>query len=78
MVKKLLQQRKRTGEIAARHAYSGRKPMIVQAHEKQMRIFLGRKPDMTLKELREPWPGLLAACDSYALMIWLTYRHSAL
>ena len=26
MVKKLLQQRKRAGDIGARHAYSGRKP----------------------------------------------------
>ena len=50
---KALQQRKRTGQIGARHAYSGRKPLIVQAHEDQMRLLLGRKPDMTLKELRE-------------------------
>jgi len=53
MVKKLLQQRKRTGDIGARHAYSGRKPIIVQAHESQMRTLLGQKPDTTLKELRE-------------------------
>jgi len=53
MVKKLLQQRKRTGDIGARHAYSGRKPIIVQTHESQMRTLLGQKPDMTLKELRE-------------------------
>jgi transposase len=44
MVKKLLQQRRRTGEIDARHAYSGRKPLIVQAHENQMRVLLGQKP----------------------------------
>ena len=43
MVKKLLQQRRRTGEIDARHAYSGRKPLIVQAHENQMRVLLGQK-----------------------------------
>ena len=53
MVKKLLQQRRRTGNIGARHSYSGRKPIIVQAHENQMRTLLGQKPDMTLKELRE-------------------------
>ena len=53
MVKKLLQQRKRTGQIGARHTYSGCKPLIVQAHEDQMWLLLGRKPDMTLKELRE-------------------------
>jgi transposase len=53
MVKKLLQQRRRTGQIDSRDAYSGRKPLIVQAHEDQMRPLLGKKPDMTLKDLRE-------------------------
>jgi len=53
MVKKLLQQRKRTGQIGARHAYSGRKALIVQAHEDQMRVLLAHKPDLTLKELRQ-------------------------
>src|SRR6516165_9489126 len=81
MVKKLLQQRKRTGDIGARHAYSGRKPIIVQAHEKQMRTLLGQKPDMTLKELRELL-GLNCSLPAihYALSdMGLTYkkRHSA-
>jgi transposase len=53
MVKKLLQQRRRTGDIGPRHHHSGRKPMIVQDHHRQMRALLGRKPDMTLKELRQ-------------------------
>lgn len=53
MVKKLLQQRRRTGAIGPRHHYSGRKPMIVPEHHRQMRFLLGRKPDMTLKELRQ-------------------------
>ena len=52
LVKKLLQQRRRTGDIAPRHRYSGRKPDIVATHRQQMRQLLGRKPDMTLKELR--------------------------
>lgn len=52
MVKKLLQQRRRTGDIAPRHHYSGRKPLIVGTHHQQLRTLLGRKPDMTLKELR--------------------------
>lgn len=52
LVKKLLQQRRRTGDIAPRHRYSGRKPLIVPAHHRQLRTLLGRKPDMTLKELR--------------------------
>jgi transposase len=53
MVKKLLQQRRRTGDIAPRHYRSGRKPRIAATHQRQMRALLGRKPDMTLAELRE-------------------------
>jgi transposase len=52
MVKKLLQQRRRIGDIAPRHHCSGRKPTIVASHQRQMRTLLGRKPDLTLKELR--------------------------
>ena len=82
MVKKLLQQRKRTGQIGARHAYSGRKPLIVQAHENQMRTLLAQKPDMTLKELRVAL-GLdcsLPAIHYVLSDMGLTYkkRHSAL
>ena len=52
MVKKLLQQRRRTGDIGPRHHFSGRKPIILAAHHRQMRTLLGQKPDLTLKELR--------------------------
>jgi transposase len=52
MVKKLLQQRRHTGEIGARHHRSGRKPMILATHQRQMRSLLAKKPDLTLKELR--------------------------
>ena len=52
MVKKLLQQRRRTGDIGPRHRFSGRKPMILASHHRQIRALLGQKPDLTLKELR--------------------------
>ena len=52
LVKKLLQQRRHTGDIAPRHHRSGRKPKILPAHDQQMRALLGRKPDLTLQELR--------------------------
>lgn len=52
MVKKLLQQRRRTGSIAARHHLAGRKPVILEAHRRQLRTLLDRKPDLTLQELR--------------------------
>jgi transposase len=53
MVKKLLQQRRRTGDIAPRHRFAGRKPMIIAAHRSRLRALLARKNDLTLKELRE-------------------------
>ena len=52
MVKKLLQQRRQTGEIGPRHYRSGRKPTILPAHHRQMRDLLSDKPDLTLQELR--------------------------
>ena len=52
MVKKLLQQRRRTHNIAPRHRFSGRKPMIVATHRSQLRALLTQKNDLTLKELR--------------------------
>ena len=53
LVKKLLQQRRRTGDIAPRHRFSGPKPRIVASHQQQMRVLLGKKPDLTLAELRQ-------------------------
>lgn len=52
MVKKLLQQRRHTGDIRPRHYRSGRKPMILPTHRRQMQELLSRKPDLTLRELR--------------------------
>jgi transposase len=52
MVKKLLQQRRHTGDIAPRHHLAGRKPLILVSHQRQMRALLGQKPDLTLQELR--------------------------
>lgn len=52
MVKKLLQQRRRLGEIGAQHHRAGRKPRILPAHREQLRRQLAAKPDLTLAELR--------------------------
>ena len=80
MVKKLLQQRRRTGQIGARHHYSGRKPLIVATHHRQMQALLEGKPDLTLQELRAA-VGLVCSLPAihYALAkMGLTYkkRHS--
>src|SRR5438128_4537119 len=76
MVKKLLQQRRRTGEIAPRHYRSGRKPKILAAHHHRLRLLLGKKPDLTLKQLRA---ALDLECSlpaiHYALQVLeLTYK----
>jgi len=52
LVKKLLQQRRQTGDIAPRHRFSGRKPMIVASHRNQFRALLAKTNDLTLMELR--------------------------
>ena len=80
MVKKLLQQRRRTGDIAPRHRFSGRKPMIVAIHRSQLRALLTRKNDLTLKELRGA-AGLKCSLQAINVVLGkmgLTYkkRHS--
>lgn len=53
MVKKLLQQRRRTGDIAPRHRFSGAKPKITPKHEQQLKRLIDGDPGMTLEELRD-------------------------
>jgi len=53
MVKKLLAQRKRTGDIAPRHDHSGRKPFFTKEHRSEMKTLIDRQPDITLWEIRE-------------------------
>ena len=53
MVKKLVQQRRQTGDIACRYHRCGRRPRIVAVHRQQLRDLLSRKPDLTLEELRQ-------------------------
>jgi transposase len=52
MVKKLLQQRRRLGDVAPLHHQAGRKPKILPAHRQRFASLLKKQPDMTLGELR--------------------------
>ena len=52
MVKKLIQQRRHTGSIAPLHHRSGRKPVILDSHRRDMRVLLAKQPDLTLEEIR--------------------------
>lgn len=81
MVKKLLQQRRRTGDIAPRHCFSGRKPYILASHQRHLMALLAGQPDLTLPELRQA-TGLrctLPAIHYTLKKLGLTYkkRHSA-
>jgi transposase len=51
-VAKILYQRQRTGDIAPRHQFSGRKPKLLGSHRRQLRALLAKKPDLTLQELQ--------------------------
>lgn len=76
MVKKLLQQRRRIGQIGAQHHRSGRKPLIVASHHRQLRGLLDQQADLTLKELRAA-TGLACSLPAihYALAkLGLTYK----
>ena len=76
MVKKLLQQRRHTGDIAPRYRFCGRKPMIVSAHQSKMRALLAKKNDLTLKELREA-TGLKCSLQAINVVLGkmgLTYK----
>jgi len=53
MVKKLIQQRRRLGDIRPQHHRSGRKPKILATHRQAIRKHLRVKPDLTLEELRD-------------------------
>ena len=76
LVKKLLQQRRHTGDIAPRHRFSGRKPMIVQTHRRQMQALLAKKSDLTLQELRQA-TGLTCSLQAINVVLGkmgLTYK----
>ena len=52
MVKKLLSQRRRTGDIAPRPKFSGNKPRLLMKHGQSLREAEAAQPDLTLAELK--------------------------
>ena len=80
MVKKLLQQRRKTSELGHRHRYSGRKARILPEYRDQLEKLVAAEPDLTLAQIKEK---LAMDCTvpavHYALVaLGLTYkkRHS--
>ena len=53
MVKKLVLQRRRTGQIEARHRFSGRKARLLPERGQQLKALVAKEPDLTLAEIKE-------------------------
>ena len=76
MVKKLLQQRRKTNELGHRHRYSGRKARILPEYRDKLTALVAAQPDLTLDQIRQK---LTMNCSvpavHYALVvIGLTYK----
>ena len=53
MVKKLLSQRKQTGDIGHRYRYCGTKPYLDHRRQKHLAKAVADQPDITLEELKD-------------------------
>lgn len=78
-VKKLLRQRRETGDIATRYPNCSAPRKILPEHEEKLRELLGERPDMTLEDLRD---GIGVDCTvqavHYALRrMGITYKKNA-
>ena len=52
MVKKLLAQRSKTGDLRPRHRFSGRKARLLPEQGPRLKALIARQPDLTLAELK--------------------------
>jgi len=52
MVKKMLAQRTKTGDLRPRHRFSGRKARLLPAQGERLKMLIARQPDLTLAELK--------------------------
>lgn len=52
MVKKLLQQKAKTGDLRPRHRFSGRKARLMPEHGSKLKELIGQEPDLTLAEMK--------------------------
>lgn len=76
MVKKLLAQRRKLGDIRPQHHRCGRKRRILASHRAQLRDLLAKRPDLTLAQMREAL-GLdctLPAIHYVLVELGLTYK----
>lgn len=76
MVKKLLAQRRRTGDIGPRYHRCKGKPKILKTHQRQLRTLVRKQPDLTLAQLRATTglPCSLVAIHHTLAKMGLTYK----
>lgn len=53
LVKKLLAQKERTGDLRPRYRYCGRKAKLEPAHGERMKQLVAKEPDLTLQEIKQ-------------------------
>jgi transposase len=53
LVKKLLAQKSRTGDLRPRYRYCGRKAKLEPAHGERMKQLVAKEPDLTLEEIKQ-------------------------
>ncbi|MEO6568762.1 MAG: hypothetical protein ABIO94_08350 [Opitutaceae bacterium] len=76
MVKKLLQQQSRTGDLRPRYRFCGRKAKLLPQHGGALRALVAKEPDVTLVEMKERL-GLactVAAIHQVLAKLGLTYK----
>jgi len=76
MVKKLLQQRRRTNELGHRHRYSGRKARILPEYRDGLAALVAAQPGLTLAQIKEKLGmGCTVPAVHHALVaLGLTYK----
>lgn len=52
MVKKLLQQQSRTGDLRPRYRFCGRKAKLMPQHGAALKALVAKEPDVTLEEMK--------------------------
>ena len=76
MVKKLLEQRAKTGDLRPRHRFSGRKARLMPKHGTALKQLIAREPDVTLEEMkvRLQLDCTVAAIHWVVTKLGLTYK----
>lgn len=69
MVKKLLQQESRTGDLRPRYRFCGRKAKLMAQHGAELKALVAKEPDVTLVEMKE---RLGLSCTVAAIHVLLT------